>query len=319
MKARLSKEDSFSKKKNNFLSLQRKPSTKLNFMEINPSIKEEIHNIINTFPNENKRKDDILPSINEKNKTNIIEEDKTFAKSQRYYPSINNFIKSQTLKNKKRIHKAFSNNSKGYYVIITFVFLFFHSFSYELKQRMIFYYSSNITIKLEGLGVLNIFYGGSSCDEGIFVRPNEVYINNDKQNDVKDKYDFDFPFNTIKLKWDNTITNFNCLFKDCINIIEIDFSEFSFSSNFYGYQMFYNCTSLTSLNLNPSITITIHNLVEMFSYCKSLTSINLSKFIIPSAMRNTSGMFRSCHSLTSLDLSSFSNSNLLYGQYMFYD
>ena len=85
--------------------------------------------------------------------------------------------------------------------------------------------------------------------------------------------------------------------------------------------MFYNCTSLTSINFNlqPSTTITIYELVEMFSYCESLTSIDLSKFNIYNEMTNTRGMFTGCRSLTSLDLTSFSGSNLQYGQYMFYD
>ena len=222
-----------------------------------------------------------------------------------------------TKNNLKRIHNT-SNNKKRYNFIITMIFLVILNVSYQLKQSMIFSFSSEITLKIEGLGMLNIFYGGNSCNAGIFPRPDEIYINDNRQNDINDKYDFENPFNVIKLVWSNTNNNCNCLFKNCSNIIEIDFSKFDFTSGLNGYQMFYNCISLTSVNLYSSGTIIIHNLVEMFSYCKSLSSIDLYKFNI-SGIRDTSGMFRSCHSLTSLDLINFSNSNLNKGDYMFYD
>ena len=44
------------------------------------------------------------------------------------------------------------------------------------------------------------------------------------------------------------------------------------------YCMFYNCSSLTSLNLSNFNTNNVTNMKDMFSYCSSLTSLNLSYF-----------------------------------------
>ena len=42
--------------------------------------------------------------------------------------------------------------------------------------------------------------------------------------------------------------------------------------------MFYNCSSLTSLNLSNFYTYNVQNMSYMFYNCCSLTSLNLSNF-----------------------------------------
>ena len=321
MKERKSKEDSYSNNKSNVLLMKKKAQTNIFSLNVeNYSQFENKNIIINTQSGNIEKNENKIPSSKECNQINEIKDVEILKKLQREYSYKKNIIKSHALKNKiKRIHNPFCFKSKGYFTITFIIFLLFHGFSYELKQRKIFYYFSDITIKLEGEGTLSVFYGGDSCSEGIFSPPDEVYINLVKQNEVTDKYDFAFPFNIIKLRWYNNFANLNCLFKDCINIIEIDFSGFYFSSRYLlAFQMFYNCTSLTSINIQPSSTAYLGKIAEMFSYCESLTSIDLSKFNLASQVTNSSGMFRGCRSLTSLDLSSFIGT-LNYGQYMFDD
>ena len=270
--------------------------------QINSDIKASNQKSLNDLKKERHNFDNLLERCSYKN--NI------------FYINGNKIIISRNINDMNKKTNNFINNKIKNNFIIIFLILF--SFTYELKTRKIFSFSSNITLKLEGIGMLSVFYAESSCSGGIFTRPDEIYINDRKQNEITDKYNFQYPFNVIRLVWFNTINRCNCLFKDCINIIEIDFSKFDFSSGLYGNQMFYNCSTLTSINFHSSGNIRIYNLVEMFSYCGSLSSIDLSKFDI-SSITDTKGLFRSCHSLISLDLSNFSNGNLRNGDYTFFD
>ena len=79
---------------------------------------------------------------------------------------------------------------------------------------------------------------------------------------------------------------------------------------------FFDCTSLTSLNLSNLDTSNVRNMSNMFYLCTSLTSLNLSN-LDTSNVRDMNGMFNGCTSLTSLDLSSFKTSFVTNMEYMF--
>ena len=70
------------------------------------------------------------------------------------------------------------------------------------------------------------------------------------------------------------------IFSDINRLISISFSPFFNTSNItnMGY-IFYNCNSLTSINLSNFDTSKVINMNSMFSLCFSLKSINLSNFI----------------------------------------
>ena len=73
--------------------------------------------------------------------------------------------------------------------------------------------------------------------------------------------------------------------------------------------MFYNCSSLTSLDLSNFNTSKITDMTYMFNRCKSLTNINLSSF----DTSNVSSLYDAFAGLTSLkvlDLSSFDTSKV---------
>ncbi len=76
-------------------------------------------------------------------------------------------------------------------------------------------------------------------------------------------------------------------------------------------QMFYYCSSLTSLNLSNLNTANVTKMREMFRYCSSLTSLNLSNFNT-SNVTSMSQMFADCSNLASLNLSSFNTANVTY-------
>ena len=176
-------------------------------------------------------------------------------KSEDFYRDIENLRHYKTqkkeslkkIKNKEEKNKtifSYNKNPKNKFnVLIIIIFLALQSSSYQINKEMIYLYSSSITITIQGSGTQNIFFGGSSCNYGIFSRPNEIFINNVKQTYINYQYDFNNPPNIVKLVWNNRFSNCNCLFQDCINIIDINFSEFDFSLGLNGYQMFYNCKS----------------------------------------------------------------------------
>ena len=81
--------------------------------------------------------------------------------------------------------------------------------------------------------------------------------------------------------------------------------------------MFYNCSSLTSLDISSFDTREVTNMGSMFESCSSLTSLDLSNFNT-SKVTNMNYMFHGCSGLTSLDLSNFDTSNVTNMMCMFY-
>ena len=73
--------------------------------------------------------------------------------------------------------------------------------------------------------------------------------------------------------------------------------------------MFYDCESLTSLDLSSFNTSNVTDMNSMFKGCSSLTSLNLSNFNT-SKVTDMTQMFYRCSSLTSLDVSKFDTSNV---------
>ena len=259
--------------------------------------------------------------LNEKkevnNKSFVLNKKRNFWKNKFFSRKKNELTKKPSnYNNTKRMYNNYNDKTKIYNIIMI-IFLIYLNFSYALKQGNIYSFSSSITITLRGTGLLSIFYGGD-CEERTFNLPDIIYINGVKKLDISDKYQFTKSPNFVKLEWNNINNNCNCLFKDCTDIVDIDFSEFDFTFGLAAKKMFYNCKSLTSIDLYSYGKIKFQEIAEMFSYCESLIYIDTSQFDI-SGLSDTHGMFRGCHSLISLDLSSFRNSYLKYGQYMFYD
>ena len=75
------------------------------------------------------------------------------------------------------------------------------------------------------------------------------------------------------------------------------------------YNMFYECSKLTSLDLSNFDTSKVTDMSYMFSDDSGLTSLNLSSFDT-SNVTNMDSMFYACKGLTSLDLSGLDTSNV---------
>ena len=138
---------------------------------------------------------------------------------------------------------------------------------------------SNITLKIKGIG--NNYVLGY-CNEAIKFPfeyfPNEIYINKIFQDKKNYSYYFAQEDNLVELVWYNNINISQNMFCGCSNAIEIDFSNFNFSSASDMSFLFCNCSSLISLNLFKFDTSKVTSMSNMFKGCSSLTSLNLSNF-----------------------------------------
>ena len=80
--------------------------------------------------------------------------------------------------------------------------------------------------------------------------------------------------------------------------------------------MFYQCSSLESLDLSSFKTGNVTNMEQMFSHCSKLKSLNVSSFDTRN-VRSMFLMFYGLSSLTSLDVSNFTNDNVTNMRMMF--
>ena len=80
--------------------------------------------------------------------------------------------------------------------------------------------------------------------------------------------------------------------------------------------IFYECNSLTNLDLSNFNIQNVTNLRSMFSFCKSLRNLDLSNFHTQN-ITDMNRMFYDCKSLRNLDLSNFNTQNVTDMRYMF--
>lgn len=100
------------------------------------------------------------------------------------------------------------------------------------------------------------------------------------------------------------------------NLTEIKGLEYLNTSNVTTMEgMFYNCSQLTSLDLDKFNTSNVTTMNYMFNGCSSLETLDVSKFNT-SNVTTMNSMFSGCSGLTSLDISSFDMSNVTSANYL---
>ena len=119
----------------------------------------------------------------------------------------------------------------------------------------------------------------------------------------------DFMFQGIRGYSDTNFKNLSTIdFNDCVNTANVTDM----------YQMFYNCQSLTTLNLSNFNTEKVVAMNDMFYNCRSLTKLDLSNFNTEK-VTNMAGMFYNCYALTSLDIRNFYINNVIHFSNIFYN
>lgn len=102
-----------------------------------------------------------------------------------------------------------------------------------------------------------------------------------------------------------------CEYSSSISTAVVNISGITSTSH-----MFYNCSSLTSLDLSKLDTSQVTSMSNMFDNCSNLTSLDLSKFNTPK-LESMECMFQNCNNLTSLNVSSFNTLHVVSMGYMF--
>ena len=170
------------------------------------------------------------------------------------------------------------------------------------NNNQLFLCFSEIRMKVQGKGYQKIFNDS-------IKQPDKIIINDVYQNDITNYYQLNETYNEIKLIWNKTMDNCKQIFKDCLNIISIDFSSFDTSLVTDMSNMFSGCSSLSYLNISNFNTTAVRYMYNMFSGCSSLKNLNLSSFYTSNVL-SMIGMFKGCTSLLSLNLSNFNTSSV---------
>ncbi len=105
------------------------------------------------------------------------------------------------------------------------------------------------------------------------------------------------------------VTYMGHMFYNCSSLTSLDLSHFNTANVTYMGTMFYRCMNLPTLDVSSFNTANVTSMSDMFEMCSSLTTLDLSNFNTENvtSMRD---MFYNCKSLTSLDLSNFNTANV---------
>ena len=112
----------------------------------------------------------------------------------------------------------------------------------------------------------------------------------------------------IEIEFPEQIKDLSYMFYGCINITDIDLSNFDFNNAINMNDMFNYCINLKNIRF-PKIPIkNIINTSYMFNYCKNLLNIDLSEMSTENVI-SMAGMFQHCERLQIIDLSNFDINN----------
>ena len=122
------------------------------------------------------------------------------------------------------------------------------------------------------------------------------------------------------MKYLNTsnVTYMSNMFFGCSSLTSLDVSNFDTSNVTSMFEMFYHCSGLTSLDVSNFDTSNVTSMRYMFSGCNDLSSLDVSNFDT-SNVTEMDFMFSFCKSLTSLNVSNFDTSNVTDMSNMFED
>ena len=143
------------------------------------------------------------------------------------------------------------------------------------------------------------------------LEPYDILVNGISKKDMCSKTcELESELINISLIFQEQITTCENIFKDAINIKEIDLSRFDASKVTNMFSMFYNCIKLEKINFGNINTSSVGNMRELFEFCKSIKTLDISKFDT-SQVTTMYRMFGYCESLKSLDVSNFNTAKVI--------
>ena len=112
------------------------------------------------------------------------------------------------------------------------------------------------------------------------------------------------------------VTDMYSMFYNCSSLTSLDVTHFNTANVTDMRYMFYYCSSLTSLDVTHFNTAKVTNMRYMFYNCKALTSLDVTKFNTEK-VTNMNRMFSNCSSLISLNLTKFNTAEVTDMRQMF--
>ena len=105
------------------------------------------------------------------------------------------------------------------------------------------------------------------------------------------------------------VTDMWQMFYNCKSLTSLDLKTFDTHNVLSMSYMFFGCNNLTYLNVSSFDTSNVGNMMWMFAGCWKLTNLSVSNFDMHS-VRTMLGMFSSCKGLTHIDVSQFNTENV---------
>ena len=157
--------------------------------------------------------------------------------------------------------------------------------------------------------IKNSYLKAKNLNKNLFENNIDIFI--DKK---KIKFDYKYKIKEsqeikVKFKFKTILTNISFMFYECSSLESIDLSSFNTNNVNSMECMFWGCSSLKSIDLSSFNTNNVNDMHSMFSRCSSLKTIDLSSFNTTS-VKDMSGMFSRCSTLNTIDLSLFNTINV---------
>ena len=112
-------------------------------------------------------------------------------------------------------------------------------------------------------------------------------------------------------------TDMSSMFYNCSSLTSLDVTHFNTAKVTDMSSMFFRCSFLTSLDVTHFNTANVTNMRNLFYNCSSLTSLDVTHFNT-AKVKDMYCMFYNCSSLTSLDVTHFNTANVTNMSCMFY-
>ena len=112
-------------------------------------------------------------------------------------------------------------------------------------------------------------------------------------------------------------TDMSSMFYNCSSLTSLDVTHFNTAKVTDMSSMFFRCSSLTSLDVTHFNTANVTNMRNLFYNCSSLTSLDVTHFNT-AKVKDMYCMFYNCSSLTSLDVTHFNTANVTNMSCMFF-
>ena len=114
------------------------------------------------------------------------------------------------------------------------------------------------------------------------------------------------------------VTDMWNMFYNCKSLTSLDLKTFDTHNVLSMSYMFFGCNNLTYLNVSSFDTSNVGSMMWMFAGCWKLTNLSVSNFDMH-RVRYMTGMFSSCKGLTHIDVSKFNTENVKRMQAVFQD